>query len=132
MRRSSMTADTLPGTWSSVNSGAEGNSSHRTSRQRSPPRMPVSQSWTSATRSGDRTPDLLPPVVEKVAQRVLEADLGLPACRAQDLARVAHQQRHVGGTHAIGARPDADVRGLGRRDEELEHVADGPRLSRAQ
>src|SRR6185369_841017 len=50
MRRRSMVALTLPGTWSSVKSGASGNSSQATSRQRSPPRIPVSQSWTRAMR----------------------------------------------------------------------------------
>jgi hypothetical protein len=44
MRRRSIVGDTVPGTWSSVKSGAFGKSSQKTSRHRSPPRMPVSQS----------------------------------------------------------------------------------------
>ncbi len=50
MRCRSITGLTLPGTCSRVKSGASGNSSQATSRQRSPPRIPVSQSWTRATR----------------------------------------------------------------------------------
>src|SRR5258706_15872544 len=46
-----MIGETLPGTCSSVNRSASGNSSQKTPRHRSPPRMPVSQSCTRATRS---------------------------------------------------------------------------------
>ena len=56
MRRRSITGLTLPGTCRSVKSGASGNSSQKTSRQRSPPRMPVSQSWTRATRGRPPAP----------------------------------------------------------------------------
>src|SRR4029453_5556918 len=89
MRRFSMTGLTVPGTCRSVKSGASGNSSQNTSRQRSPPRIPVSQSWTRATLTGGwprggsarRGGEPLPPVVEE------PEDLGAP--RERELGHVA-------------------------------------------
>src|SRR5215831_10898876 len=143
MGRFSMTGDTLPGTCSRVKRDASGNSSHRTSRHRSPPRIPVSQSWTRAIRGhasavtrpralGAGAPYALPPVVEQIAQRLLEGNVRSPPRGPLDLARIADEQGHVGGAHAVG--PGLDGHGGGARglDEKVQDFADGPRLARAQ
>src|SRR5512132_4130997 len=136
IRRRSMTADTLPGTWTSVKRSAAGNSSQNTSRQRSPPRIPVSQSWTNATRmawirSARGGPDPLPPVVEELAEGALEGNRRLPPRGLLDLRRVALEVHHVGGPEARRVDLDGDPLHRGRADQELEHLLDRPGAPRA-
>src|SRR5579859_4260096 len=80
-----MAGETEPGTWTSVNSDASGNRSHKTSSAFSPPRIPVSQSWTNAIRTSDVSPsagrlgvDLAHPADRRFPRELTRAREALP------------------------------------------------------
>src|SRR5262245_13860740 len=135
IRRRSMTGETEPGTWSSVNRSASGNSSQKTSRQRSPPRIPVSQSCTRATfmaqapvtRSASRARHPLPPVVQKLRERTLEGNLGFPSRRLLDPGGIPFQDHDIRRTESSWISLDRDTFHRALRQEEIHDLLDGPR-----
>src|SRR5512144_2349892 len=130
--RRSITGDTEPGTWTSVNRSASGNSSQKTSRQRSPPRIPVSQSWTSATRmawiprSVRGASDPRAPVVEELAERALEGNRHPPPRGLLDLRRVALEDHHVRWPEASGVDLHRDALHRREPEQEVQDLLDGP------
>src|SRR5215471_6361663 len=135
IRRRSITVETEAGTWSNVNRSASGNSSQKTSRQRSPPRIPVSQSCTKATfmaqaaarRSAGRARHPLSPVVQELRERALEGNLGLPSRRLLDLGGISFQDHDIGRTESSRIGLDGDTFHRALRQEEIHDLLDGPR-----
>src|SRR5262245_6895932 len=140
IRRRSMTGETEAGTWSNVNRSASGNSSQKTSRQRSPPRIPVSQSCTRATfmaqaparRSAGRARHPLSPVVQELRERALEGNLGLPSRRLLDLGGIAFQDHDIGRTESSRIGLDGDTFHRALRQEKVYDLLDRPRTPRTE
>src|SRR3990170_482403 len=140
IRRRSISGETEPGTWTSVNRSASGKSSQKTSRQRSPPRIPVSQSWISATRMAIPGSDSLAgdggnppaPVVEELAERLLEGDLHLPARGPVHLGGIALEHHDIRGAEPGGIGLDLDPLHRGLLQQEVEHLLNGPGAAGAE
>src|SRR5215813_2668047 len=140
IRRRSMMGETEAGTWSNANRSASGNSSQKTSRQRSPPRIPVSQSCTRATfmaqapatRSAGRARHPLPPVVQELRERALEGNLGLPSRCLLDLGGISFKDHDIGWTESSRIGLDGDTFHRALRQEKVYDLLDRPRTPRTE